>query len=104
MRSPRKDKTYFAYTEAEKDQILQEIGRPEVHHPALQGPGRKRPGYDVADHHEPRDPPADPGQARRMRQATAQMFDVLLGDNLSGPQGLYRRARQPLPGRCWIVS
>ena len=26
-------------------------------------PGRERPGHDVADHHEPGDPAADPGDA-----------------------------------------
>ena len=31
--------------------------------PALQGPGGERPGDDVDDHHEPGDPPPDPGDA-----------------------------------------
>ena len=43
---------------------------------ALQGPGRERARYDVADHHEPRDPAAYQGHAR--------VFDLLLGDDLQG--------------------
>ena len=55
MRSTAKDKTYFAYTEPEKADILEAHRRGKVYHSALQGSGRERPGDDVADHHEPRD-------------------------------------------------
>ena len=49
-----KDKTWFAYSDREKDEIVEELGEDaKCHHPALQGPGRERPGDDVADHHEP---------------------------------------------------
>ena len=48
-----KGKTYFAYTEPEKAKVLRGDRKRQVHHPALQRSGRKRPGYDVADHHEP---------------------------------------------------
>ena len=38
----------------------------------------------MADHHEPGDPAADQGHARRTRSHTARLFDLLLGDNLAG--------------------
>ena len=37
----------------------------------------------MADHHEPGEPPSDQGDATDVVQ-TAQVFDILLGDNLAG--------------------
>ena len=37
----------------------------------------------MADHHEPREPPPDQGDATDVER-TAQVFDILLGDNLAG--------------------
>ena len=56
-----KDKTWFAYSNREKDEIVQKsIGESKkYHHSALQGTWRERPGYDVDDHHEPCHPAAD---------------------------------------------
>ena len=50
----------------------------------LQGSWRERPGDDVADHHEPGDPPSHQGACPRTWSETARVFDLLLGDNLSG--------------------
>ena len=57
------DKTWFAYSDKEKADICQGAGGEEVQDRPLQGPGRKRPGHDVAHHHESGNPPADPGDA-----------------------------------------
>ena len=58
-----KEKTWFAYSEREKTEILESIGKAKVIDQPLQGPRRERPGDDVADHHEPRDPAAHPRHA-----------------------------------------
>ena len=62
-----KNKTFFAYTEPEKADILRRIEGEKVHDPALQRSGRERPRDDVADHDEPRKPPPDQGSAHRCR-------------------------------------
>ncbi len=59
-----KEKTWFAYSDKEKNDIVASLEGKEVRHPALQGPGRERAGHDVADHHEPGDPAAHQGHAR----------------------------------------
>ena len=58
-------------------------GGKKVRCAALQGPGRERARYDVADHYEP--------ETRRLIKVmpedverTAQVFDLLLGDDLQG--------------------
>ena len=81
-----KDKTWFAYSEQGEDGHSQRAGGQKGQCPALQGTGRERPGDDVDDHHEPGDPPAHQGACRRTRSDTAQVFDLLLGDNLAGAQ------------------
>ena len=79
-------KTWFAYSEKEKADILTELDGKKVHHPALQGPGRERPGDDVDDHHEPGHPPAHHASCPRRPRRTARVFDLLLGDNAPGAQ------------------
>ena len=77
------DKTWFAYSDKEKNDIVKSGGE-EVQDRPVQGPGRERPGHDVADHHETR-------ETRRLIRVmpedveqTAAVFDLLLGDNLQG--------------------
>ncbi len=79
--------------------FLKEIGDEEIHHPALERSGRERPGDDVADHHEPGEPPPDQGDARPMWSRRRAVFDLLLGDNLAGPQGAHCGARRRVSGR-----
>ena len=57
-----KEKTYFAYTELEKNNILKEIGDQKRSINRSKGLGENDP-HDVAHHHESRDAPPDQGGA-----------------------------------------
>ena len=56
-------KTWFAYSDREKAQIMEEIGSAKASHQPLQGPRRERPGDDVAHHDEPRHKASHPRHA-----------------------------------------
>ena len=56
-------KTWFAYSEKEKADILGQISSKKPLIQRSKGLGGERPGDDVDDHHEPGDPPPDPGDA-----------------------------------------
>jgi DNA gyrase subunit B len=64
----------------------------KMHHQPLQGPGRKRPGHDVAHHHEPRDPAAHQGDARGRRRM-ARGLRPAAGGQPGRTQGSYRFVR-----------
>ncbi len=74
-----KDRTFVH--RAREGNIPRRDRRQKVHHPALERSGRERPRDDVADHHEPREPPPHQGDAHRRG---AHVYDILLGDNLAG--------------------
>ena len=88
-----KDKTWFAYYETEKSDILETSGGKKIPIAALQGPGRERAGYDVADHHEPRDPPAHQGYAGGRGAHQRRCSTCCSATTLPGTQGAYRRER-----------
>lgn len=78
-----KDKTYFAYTESEKEQFLQELKGKKYTIQRSKGLGENDPDMMNLTTMNPK--------TRRLIQVksgdvarTSQMFDVLLGDNLSG--------------------
>ncbi len=78
-----KDKTYFAYTEPEKTRVLEEIGNAKYTIQRSKGLGENDPDMMWLTTMNP--------ETRRLirvspaeAEATAQMFDLLLGDNLSG--------------------
>ena len=82
LRDQLQRKTYFAYTELEKNGILKEIGdqkcsinRPRVLVRTIR--------HDVAHHHEPRDAPPHQGGARGRGQMES-MFNLLLGNDEAG--------------------
>jgi DNA gyrase subunit B len=93
-----RDMTYFAYTEKEKTEITEKLKGHRLHPAALQGPRRKRPGYDVADDHEPRDAQADPvspedaAHGRGIRPAARRQSQRA--------QGIYRRERRVVSRAC----
>ena len=85
MRSPGGGKTWFAYTEAEKATALAEIGdvRPKPTIQRSKGLGENEPDMMWLTTMNP--------ETRRLIKvtpaqvdATAAMFDLLLGDNLAG--------------------
>ena len=78
-----KDKTYFAYAEAEKADVLQKIGKQKYTIQRSKGLGENEPDMMWLTTMNPetrRLIKVTPEEARR----TAAMFDLLLGDNLKG--------------------
>ncbi len=78
-----KDKVYFAYTEAEKEKYIQEIGSGKFTIQRSKGLGENEPDMMSLTTMNPdtrRLIKVMPDDAER----TAQIFDVLLGDNLQG--------------------
>ena len=78
-----KDDTYFAYNDAEKADILEEIGDKKYTIQRSKGLGENDPEMMSLTTMNPatrRLVRVDPAEA----EATAQMFDILLGDNLAG--------------------
>ena len=78
-----KEKTYFAYTEAEKTKILAEIGEKKYTIQRSKGLGENEPEMMSLTTMNP--------ETRRLIKvlpsdaaATQEMFDLLLGDNLQG--------------------
>ena len=78
-----KDKTYFAYTEKEKAEILEMIGDKKFKIDRSKGLGENEPEMMSLTTMNP--------ETRRLikvtpadMEATAEMFDLLLGDNLQG--------------------
>ena len=78
-----KDKVYFAYTEAEKEKYLNEIGSAKFTIQRSKGLGENEPDMMSLTTLNP--------ETRRLIKVmpddierTAQIFDVLLGDNLQG--------------------
>ena len=78
-----KDKTYFAYTEQEKGQVLEQIGNSKYTIQRSKGLGENEPDMMWMTTMNP--------ETRRLikvnpadAQATAEMFELLLGDNLAG--------------------
>uniref|UniRef100_UPI0038685D17 toprim domain-containing protein n=1 Tax=Ruminococcus sp. TaxID=41978 RepID=UPI0038685D17 len=78
-----KDKVYFAYTEAEKEKYLSEIGSAKFTIQRSKGLGENEPDMMSLTTMNP--------ETRRLIKVmpddverTAQIFDVLLGDNLQG--------------------
>lgn len=78
-----KDKTYFAYSDAEKVKVLEKLGKTKYTLQRSKGLGENEPDMMWLTTMNP--------ETRRMikvtptdAQATADMFDLLLGDNLSG--------------------
>ncbi len=78
-----KDKVYFAYTEAEKEQFIKEIGEKKFTVQRSKGLGENEPDMMSLTTMNP--------STRRLikimpddAERTSQMFDILLGDNLSG--------------------
>ncbi len=78
-----KNKTYFAYTEKEKTKILQKIGNQKYTLQRSKGLGENEPEMMALT-------TMNPDTRRLIRvtkddiEATANMFDLLLGDNLQG--------------------
>ncbi len=78
-----KDKVYFAYTEAEKEQFIKEIGNQKFTVQRSKGLGENEPDMMSLTTMNPatrRLIKIMPDDARK----TSEMFDILLGDNLSG--------------------
>jgi len=78
-----KDKTYFAYNEQEKDRVLAEIGDKKFTLQRSKGLGENEPDMMWMTTMNP--------ETRRLirvspeeAEKTAQVFDILLGDNLQG--------------------
>ncbi len=78
-----KDKTYFAYSDAEKVKVLEKLGNTKYTLQRSKGLGENEPDMMWLTTMNP--------ETRRMikvtptdAQATADMFDLLLGDNLTG--------------------
>ncbi len=78
-----KDKVYFAYTEAEKEQFIKQIGKNKFTVQRSKGLGENEPDMMSLTTMNP--------STRRLikimpddAKKTAEMFDILLGDNLSG--------------------
>ena len=78
-----KDQTYFAYTEQEKAKVLQEIGQERYTIQRSKGLGENEPDMMSLTTMNPatrRLIKVEPDDALQ----TAAMFDLMLGDNLSG--------------------
>ena len=93
-----KDRTYFAYTEPEKAAFLEEIGEKKYTIQRSKGLGENDPEMMWLTTMNP--------ESRRLIKVmptdvvqTAQVFDILLGDNLAGRKGAYRPARRRVSGR-----
>lgn len=78
-----KDEVYFAYTEAEKEEFIQKIGNQKFTIQRSKGLGENEPDMMSLTTMNP--------STRRLikimpddAQKTSEMFDILLGDNLSG--------------------
>ncbi len=78
-----KDKVYFAYTEAEKEKYIEEIGKQKFTVQRSKGLGENEPDMMSLTTMNP--------DTRRLikvmpddAEKTAQIFDILLGDNLQG--------------------
>ena len=78
-----KDEVYFAYTEAEKEKFIQEIGNQKFTIQRSKGLGENEPDMMSLTTMNP--------STRRLikimpddAKKTSEMFDILLGDNLSG--------------------
>ena len=78
-----KDRSYFAYTERERDEIVKKLGNKKYEIMRSKGLGENEPDMMWETTMNP--------ETRRLikvmpddAEATARMFDVLLGDNLSG--------------------
>ncbi|MGN0470293.1 MAG: type IIA DNA topoisomerase subunit B [Acutalibacteraceae bacterium] len=78
-----KDEIYFAYTEAEKEEFIQKIGNQKFTIQRSKGLGENEPDMMSLTTMNP--------STRRLikimpddAQKTSEMFDILLGDNLSG--------------------
>ena len=78
-----KDRSYFAYTERERDEIVKKLGNKKYEIMRSKGLGENVPDMMWETTMNP--------ETRRLikvmpddAEATARMFDVLLGDNLSG--------------------
>ena len=78
-----KEKVYFAYTEAEKEQFIKQIGKNKFTVQRSKGLGENEPDMMSLTTMNP--------STRRLikimpddAKKTSEMFDILLGDNLSG--------------------
>ncbi len=78
-----KDEVYFAYTEAEKEEFVKKIGKQKFTIQRSKGLGENEPDMMSLTTMNP--------STRRLIKVmpddamkTSQMFDILLGDNLSG--------------------
>ena len=92
-----KDKTYFAYSDSEKADILKKLEGKKVTIARSKGLGENEPEMMWMTTMNPetrRLIKVMPEDAARM----AQVFDLLLGDDLSGPQGAYRPPRPRVSG------
>ena len=78
-----KDKTYFAYNEREKEQFLQELAGQKFTIQRSKGLGENDPEMMNLTTMNPKTRRLIQVKPGDVEQAT-QMFDVLLGDNLSG--------------------
>ena len=74
-----------------------EAGREKIQDRPFQGPGRERPGYDVADHYEPGDTAAHQGHTHR-RGGHQLHVRPAGGGQPPGSEGAYRQRGAPLPG------
>ena len=92
-----KDKTYFAYSDSEKAEILKKLEGKKVTIARSKGPRRERARDDVDDHHEPRDPAAHQGHARGRRQNGPDLRPAP-GRRLDRPQGAHRPPRPRVSG------
>ena len=66
-RVTHKRQDYYAFNDAQLEQLLERIGRHGHHAAALQRPGRDEPGAALGDHHEPRQAHAAAGDGGRRR-------------------------------------
>ena len=78
-----KDKTYFAYNEREKEQFLQELAGQKYTIQRSKGLGENDPDMMNLTTMNPKTRRLIQVKPGDIQQA-AQMFDVLLGDNLNG--------------------
>ena len=90
--------TYFAYTEQEKDDFLKKLEGQKYTIQRSKGLGENEPDMMNLTTMNP--------ETRRLikvmpedAERTAEMFDLLLGDNLSGRKGIYCRKRN-----CILIS
>ncbi len=90
-----KGKTWFAYSDREKAEIVESIGNAKIVINRSKGLSETRPGDDVAHHNEPRDPAAYPRHARGRRRNGAR-FRSPARRQSRRTQGAHRRGRQPV--------